>query len=203
MRALSLAAGTAWLFVLASAALANPLGETISYPLRDPWVRGAQAMLARHEKALAHPPKLWENTLASLRRLSPDRQIYEVNRFFNWFPYKTDRQNFRRPNHFATPFEFMARGGDCEEFAFAKYLMLVALGFHPEKMWVVLGPRKKAPGWHAFTVVSFSDGEYVGLDNLYRDPLRLARVQANYQATYALTATQVFAYSFRIKEALN
>jgi hypothetical protein len=52
-----------------------------------------------------------------------------VNRFFNQIPYVTDQVNWGAVDYWATPFELLAvNGGDCEDYAIAKYFSLIEMG---------------------------------------------------------------------------
>lgn len=66
------------------------------------------------------------NDLALLRR---------VNDFFNRIPYETDQEHWGMVDYWATPVEMLAsNGGDCEDYAIAKYLSLKELGIPVERM---------------------------------------------------------------------
>jgi predicted transglutaminase-like cysteine proteinase len=52
-----------------------------------------------------------------------------VNDFFNRIPYKTDQAHWRQLDYWATPAESVSsNGGDCEDYAIAKYYLLKELG---------------------------------------------------------------------------
>ena len=59
-------------------------------------------------------------------------QLAAVNDYVNRVRYRDDRVNWGLRDYWAAPREFFARGGDCEDFAIAKYLSLRALGFQTE-----------------------------------------------------------------------
>ena len=65
-------------------------------------------------------------------------QLQLVNQFFNRWPYKTDSQAFGRREYWASPSVFMARSGDCEDYAIAKYFALRQLGFDKEELRIVV-----------------------------------------------------------------
>lgn len=54
-----------------------------------------------------------------------DRVNYEVN----GIKYVSDKDNYGIENYPATPEEFYARGGDCEDYAIAKHQKLLKAGF--------------------------------------------------------------------------
>jgi predicted transglutaminase-like cysteine proteinase len=59
-----------------------------------------------------------------------------VNHFFNiQIRFVDDIVHWREKDYWATPIEFIGtRGGDCEDFALAKYFTLKAMGVAPNKM---------------------------------------------------------------------
>jgi predicted transglutaminase-like cysteine proteinase len=57
-------------------------------------------------------------------------KLEKVNRFMNKIPFISDAIHWGKNDYWATPIEFIAsNGGDCEDFAIAKYFTLINLGF--------------------------------------------------------------------------
>ena len=97
-----------------------------------------------------------------LRRVD---KLHAVNRFFNRWPYKTDRELYGRAEVWAAPGDFMLRSGDCEDFAIAKFFTLRQLGFsNAELRIVVLYDRIRAIG-HAVLAV-YETNDILILDSL-------------------------------------
>ena len=66
-----------------------------------------------------------------------NKQLVEVNRFFNQFTYKEDKQLWGQDDYWATPEEFIGRnGGDCEDYVVAKYFVLRSLGVADEHLYL-------------------------------------------------------------------
>ena len=65
--------------------------------------------------------KQWVADLAQYEHLPLQEKINKVNAYVNGFAYIEDNNNWNKSDYWATPAEFFARGGDCEDFAFAKY----------------------------------------------------------------------------------
>jgi len=64
-------------------------------------------------------------------------QLIEVNRFFNQFSYKEDKQLWGQEDYWATPEEFIGKnGGDCEDYVIAKYFVLRSLGVADEHLYL-------------------------------------------------------------------
>ncbi len=84
----------------------------------------------------------WMMAWVQARRLSSllDRgeQLQAVNRFFNRWPYRTDRANYRASEYWAAPDEFMAYSGDCEDYAIAKFFALRELGFTNQELRIAV-----------------------------------------------------------------
>ena len=70
--------------------------------------------------------------------LHTERQKLElVNDFMNRTPFKTDQEHWGKEDYWAMPIEFLlTNGGDCEDFAIAKYFTLRALGVPEEKLQI-------------------------------------------------------------------
>ena len=106
----------------------------------------------------------WKAELNGLRGLSREQQINEVNRYMNSIRYVEDNRNYGKSDQWSTPIEFMTRGGDCEDFAIAKYASLRALGFSPEQLRLAIVQDKVKNIPHAILVVYDGGKSYV-LDN--------------------------------------
>jgi predicted transglutaminase-like cysteine proteinase len=77
----------------------------------------------------------WDSMLETSKNENVLNKIKNVNDFFNQIPYKTDVVHWKKQDYWATPFEFMVTGGgDCEDYAIAKYFSLIKLGIPDEKL---------------------------------------------------------------------
>ncbi|WP_315900188.1 transglutaminase-like cysteine peptidase [Ferrimonas balearica] len=58
-----------------------------------------------------------------------EQKLERVNDYFNRLTFVDDQTHWGQPDYWATPLEFVASGGgDCEDFAIAKYFTLRVLG---------------------------------------------------------------------------
>ncbi|MCB1557167.1 MAG: transglutaminase-like cysteine peptidase, partial [Alphaproteobacteria bacterium] len=80
----------------------------------------------------------WQHSLDSLRGLPLTEMAAGVNDLVNAERYITDNRNWGQTDYWATPIEFFTRGGDCEDFAIAKYVSLRALGVPDERLRVAI-----------------------------------------------------------------
>lgn len=63
------------------------------------------------------------------------QKLEKVNKFFNKISFVSDAIHWQKTDYWATPIEFLASdGGDCEDFALAKYFTLKLMGVAEEKM---------------------------------------------------------------------
>ena len=87
-----------------------------------------------------------------------------VNRLINARPYITDSRNWGQSDYWATPLEFLQRGGDCEDFAITKYVALKMLGVPEERLRIAIvqDTLKNIP--HAILIVYTAEGPLL-LDN--------------------------------------
>ncbi len=106
----------------------------------------------------------WTDFLAGLRGADPMAMLREVNHFLNQRPYIIDLRNYGVEDYWATPFQFLSRDGDCEDYAIAKYFSLRALGFPTDSMRIVVLHDLNLRTAHAILVVYLGDRAMV-LDN--------------------------------------
>lgn len=88
----------------------------------------------------------------------------QVDRIMNQVPYIEDSKNWGKSDYWATPVEFMSRGGDCEDFAIAKYTALRALGVPEERLRIAIVHDIPKDTPHAILIVYADEGAMI-LDN--------------------------------------
>ncbi len=115
-----------------------------------------------------HCTATWMNTWLQARAAADglDRgdQLQAINRFFNRWPYKSDREIYRASEYWAAPDEFMAYSGDCEDYAIAKFFALRELGFANRDLRIAVVYDKLRRTGHAVLAV-YIDGDIVILNN--------------------------------------
>jgi predicted transglutaminase-like cysteine proteinase len=125
-------------------------------------------VLSRCARSLARCPEsevaaLLANT-AKLRGTGPVSKLMAVNRLANRQPYRSDLANFHTIEHWASPLEFLARSGDCEDYAIFKYALLRHLGMPADSLRIVL-LRHKADGLGHAVLAAYVDNKVYILDN--------------------------------------
>ena len=157
----------------------------------------AEKMQANRECASpggACPSEAWEALIDSLRGAPKREQMDAVNRFFNRVPYVEDIKNYGMDDYWQTPYEFMQRGGDCEDYAIAKYITLKRLGFREEDMRILIVQDSNLNGiMHAVLEVNNRHAAYI-LDNQAQQVIAAARI-FHYQPIYALNELVWWAFS--------
>ncbi|MEC7029792.1 MAG: transglutaminase-like cysteine peptidase, partial [Pseudomonadota bacterium] len=101
------------------------------------------SMFDRYEVAMKQPSNkrtidAWKRSLSEFKDLPMDTMVERVNTFVNQTDYIVDSRNWGKSDYWSTPVEFFQRGGDCEDFAIAKYASLRALGFPENRMRVAI-----------------------------------------------------------------
>lgn len=102
--------------------------------------------------------------LDSIRDKDRLTQLKAVNELMNKAKYIPDEQNWGVKEYWASPGEFMARFGDCEDYAIAKFVALGMLGFPAKDLRVVAVKDLNLRIGHAVLAV-FLDGKTYILDN--------------------------------------
>ncbi len=130
--------------------------------------------------------------VAALRGQEPAKLLQEVNRLANRRPYRLDIANFGQDEYWASPLEFLARSGDCEDFSIFKYALLRHLGLPAEAMRVVLIERADDGLGHAVLAVYLDRQVYI-LDNMSERVLRQDEIE-HYMAVFSFNESQRWAH---------
>lgn len=96
-----------------------------------------QAVQARFGPAGAARVLAWRDLIARERDVSLKGKLAAVNDFFNQLQFVDDATHWHRRDYWATPVEFLGTdGGDCEDFAIAKYFTLLELGVPESRLQI-------------------------------------------------------------------
>ncbi len=124
--------------------------------------------------------------------LAPFAQLQAVNARVNRVPTRDDRDNYGVDDYWATPAEFFRRGGDCEDYAIAKYAILERLGWSPAAMWIVVLRETVISPVHAVLMVRHA-GRLWTLDNLGDPVFEHGRIDY-YRPGYSLNRFGVWSH---------
>ena len=132
-------------------------------------------------------PREWRRIVDLLTPLELRAKLDAVNKLVNRYPYTPSAANWLEPNHWETPFEFLAKSGQCQDYAIAKFMLLRAAGVPNELLRIVVLRDRRLALDHAVTVV-YVDGEALMLDNQIPDVVPVARIH-HYQPYYSINET--------------
>ena len=107
-----------------------------------------------------------------------------ANRFINTRRWQIEP---RRDDDWRTLEDFLQLGGDCEDFAIAKYFLLRQFGFAADDLRVAITWDREVSDYHAVTVVRL-DGEVFILD-VDGAP---RRTQSNYRFLFSINETGIW-----------
>lgn len=151
-------------------------------------------VLARYaqERALEDQPcsggncalQQWVQFVNGLKGQDRLAQLEAVNAYVNRTRFQADDSRYGMVDYWATPREFLGRSGDCEDFAFAKYLSLRKLGWSVNELRIVVMMHHGRRELHAVLVAYVGGTAYV-LDNLLPRPTD-HRSLAQYQPIYSI-----------------
>ncbi|MFT5880887.1 MAG: putative transglutaminase-like cysteine proteinase [Moritella sp.] len=112
------------------------------YAKSTPTLKDRQIIAALNQnygKRAALRGQTWLGIMATGAHLSAQEKLVKVNTFFNQLQFIDDIKLWGEENYWATPIEFIGvNGGDCEDFAIAKYFSLLELGIADEKMRITM-----------------------------------------------------------------
>ncbi|MEO3431503.1 transglutaminase-like cysteine peptidase [Pelagibius sp. CAU 1746] len=117
-----------------------------------------------------------------------------VNRYFNRWPYKIDRELYGVSEFWATPTEFMKRSGDCEDYSIAKFFALRDLGMANEDLRVVILMDRIRRLGHAVLAV-YALGDILILDSL-TDLIFSHKKYKHYVPQYSMNETTRWAHFY-------
>jgi predicted transglutaminase-like cysteine proteinase len=156
-----------------------------------------RAVLDRHTSDLARADgcragaaclgQEWAALVGALRPLARSAQLARVTAALNAMDYVTDRANWGVNDYWQTPAELMIRGGDCEDFAIAKYLALRAAGWAAEDLRVVIVIDERRAVAHAVLIASHAGKAWV-LDNWDNDIIETDAVH-HYRPVFSISET--------------
>ena len=106
----------------------------------------------------------WAQLVAELARLPLRERAARVNLVLNRVAYVPAQTNWHDPDHWETPFEFLARGGQCQDYAIAKFMALEQSGVPQEALRFAVVRDTYNAADHAVAIVTV-DGEALVLDN--------------------------------------
>ena len=180
--------------------------------LFTPWSQAVQRHSSQREQLLAclNPSqsseqackgrlRTFNRAMTKAKELSTDDQIELVNFYINRSNYKDDRRQRIYDehgetveiirNHWTTLYDFLRKGGDCEDYATSKYFMLRELGFEADNLRVVVTYERQLRGKHAVLAVRRSDGSIWLLDS---DNSVKKRSHTGYRYIYAMNENAVW-----------
>jgi len=117
----------------------------------------------------------WAALVAGLAALPLRERVAQVNALLNRVPYVSAADNWHDADHWETPLEFLAKGGQCEDYAIAKIMALAATGVPEEALRLVVLRDTSRSLDHAVAVV-YVDGEALVLDNQLSDVVPATRI---------------------------
>jgi len=113
----------------------------------------------------------WQNLIASGKNKADIEKVKLVNTFFNRIKFVDDIVHWGKTDYWATPVEFLiTNGGDCEDFAIAKYFTLKEMGVPDEAMLITYTKSLTLNQSHmVLTYYPTRDGDPLVLDNLIKE----------------------------------
>ncbi len=131
-------------------------------------------------------PRPWSKNKTYLEHLDFDEMVKKVNDLINRYPYVTDKTLYGKSDYWATPTEFFLHGGDCEDFALAKYAWLRFLGVPDEKMRIAIVHDRIKNIPHAVLIVYINNKAMI-LDSQIKN-IRASNVTSRYRPIYSINS---------------
>jgi predicted transglutaminase-like cysteine proteinase len=129
----------------------------------------------------------WQAFLATIAGKTRWEQLIAVNQYMNTRAYITDPVNWGVSDYWETPGEFMARYGDCEDYAIAKFLSLKQLGWTDEEVRIAAVTDLNLKVGHAVLIASYGGRTWL-LDNQIKQVVDTENVR-HYQPVFSINET--------------
>jgi predicted transglutaminase-like cysteine proteinase len=147
------------------------------------------SMLSRWHQETCKAPDCavaaWDAVIADLKGRDRQAQLVAVNTAFNKRRYVGDTANWGKADYWETPYEFLSRNGDCEDYAIAKFMALKAAGVPSSEMRIVAVRNLAFHGQGHAVLVVYDGGTAYLLDNQIKDVV-LADSVSTYQPVYSI-----------------
>ncbi|MBC8208901.1 MAG: transglutaminase-like cysteine peptidase [Desulfobulbaceae bacterium] len=92
-------------------------------------------IIEKYDEAARKRISQWKTLIQEKKEVPTTEKLISVNRFFNHLLFVSDLKHWGKYDYWATPLEtLVSNGGDCEDFAIAKYFTLKSLKVPDEKM---------------------------------------------------------------------
>jgi predicted transglutaminase-like cysteine proteinase len=154
-------------------------------------------VLARFKKefpASQNRPEVqaWLQFLSSVKDYTKQQKIEAVNQYMNRIAFISDQNNYGVADYWATPMEFLAKGGDCEDYAIAKYISLRALGFSSNELRLAIVYDRVMRMPHAL-LITYNNDQTEVLDNQNPDVVNADDIN-RYKPIYAISQAAWWRY---------
>lgn len=175
-----------WLLLILVAASAVPVCTEETFVIGE---RTLRLMEKRYGGEARTRLLAWQDLVRSVE--GDERyKLERVNRFFNTITFVDDEVHWKKADHWATPIEFLAsNGGDCEDFAIAKYFTLIKLGIEEERLTLTYVKALRLNKAHMVLTYTATPGaEPLVLDNLV-DAIRPSSQRTDLLPVYSLNGS--------------
>ena len=146
-----------------------------------------KAALQSQPSGDAYPIQAWAKLVSMLRDADPMTQITMVNHFFNQVRYVAEQPG---NDEWKMPARFLCEGGDCEDYAIAKFVTLRLLGFNRDRVRLVFLENTLNGAGHAVVNVVWNDKSLI-LDNMSERVIESARMD-HYTPICSFTEKQLW-----------
>lgn len=160
-----------------------------------------RAVLQRHARRPWSGAERWLGQIRSWAALPSRVQLERVQQLIECARYASDEATWGVPDVWATPGEMLAYGGDCEDFALAKYLALRELGWPADRLRIVLleDRSRQPPVDHAILLARLGGasnaGPAIALDRI--GPLAAAADLPFFRPLFSLDERNLYVHSLR------
>lgn len=175
-----------WLLLVLLAASPVPVCTETTFAIGERTLRSMEKRYGREARARL---LAWQDMVQNVAG-DDLAKLERVNRFFNAMTFVDDEVHWNKADYWATPVEFLASGGgDCEDFAIAKYFTLIKLGMEEERLTLTYVKALRLNKAHMVLTYTATPGaEPLVLDNLI-DAIRPSSQRTDLLPVYSLNGS--------------
>jgi len=161
-----------------------------------------ESVLSAAEKEYGTPARQrlddWVELISNDKSATDMEKLITVNAFFNKINFVDDFHHWGKEDYWATPVEFLASdGGDCEDFALAKYFTLKAMGVNERRLNLTYVRAMSLDQAHmVLTYFEVPGDESLVLDNLIGD-IKLVSQRLDLLPVYCFNGTGLWVAKIR------
>lgn len=147
------------------------------------WMDVKKSSQEEHSKLVKNAE--WKGLIGIAEKQRNLETLQMLNTTVNSYDYIVDSQGWNKNDYWATPKQFLTKGGgDCEDFAITKYMALRDAGWSADNLRITVLKDTQKNELHAVLLVTLNEVEYL-MDNQVEAVLPVMHIE-HYSPIYSI-----------------